>query len=73
MPAPAKHLGDMWTKIGVLNCRQAEAGFVPGARSAFNKVAHRLTGWETVGAASGINGDKGEMLPRSGDYQQVGG
>jgi len=63
----------MWTKIGVLNCRGAEAGFVPGARSAFNKVVHRMTGWETVEAANGLNGDKGEMPARSGDCQQVGG
>jgi hypothetical protein len=51
----------VWKKIRVLNRCQAEAGFVPRGRSAFNKVAHRMTGWETVWAAIGVNGDKGEM------------
>jgi hypothetical protein len=51
----------VWKKIRVLNRCQAEAGFVPRGWSAFNKVVHRMTGWETIRPANGVNGDKGEM------------
>jgi hypothetical protein len=56
-----KQVGHVWKKIRVLNRCQAEAGFVPRGRSAFNKVTHRLTGWETIRPLTGLNGDKGEM------------
>jgi hypothetical protein len=67
-----QQVGHVWKKIGVLNRCQAEAGFVPRGWSAFNIVAHRMTGWETMRAANGVSGDKGEMPAPFGACQQVG-
>jgi hypothetical protein len=62
----------VWKKIRVLNRCQAEAGFVPAGVVAFNKVVHRMTGWETIQQATGLNGDEGEMPAYFGACQQVG-
>ena len=36
-------------------------GLFLGGWSSFNKMVHRMTGWETIRPANGVNGDKGEM------------
>jgi hypothetical protein len=48
------------------------AGFVRGGWADINKLAHRMTGWERIRAANGINGDRGEMPAGLGGCQQVG-
>jgi hypothetical protein len=58
--------------LEVLGGFQGEAGFVPGGWADINKMAHRMTGWEEIRAANGVNGDKGEMPVRFGGCQQVG-
>jgi hypothetical protein len=67
-----RHVRQVWRKIEVLAGCQAEAGFVLGGWADINKLAHRMTGWETIRAADGINGDRGEMPARLGGCQQVG-
>ena len=62
----------LWRKIGVLNGCQAGAGFVPGGWVDINKLAHRMTGWDAIRAATAVNGDRGEMPARLGSCQQVG-
>ena len=65
-------VGEVWRKIGVVGGCGAEAGFVPGGGADINKLAHRMTGWEGIWGAKGVNGDKGEMPVRLGGCQQVG-
>jgi hypothetical protein len=65
-------VGEVWRKIGVVGGCGAEAGFVPGGWADINKLAHRMTGWEGIWGAKGVNGDKGEMPVRLGGCQQVG-
>jgi hypothetical protein len=65
-------VGHVWRKVGVIRGRRAVAGFVPGGWADINKMAHRMTGWEGIRGANGVNGDKGEMLAQLGRCQQVG-
>jgi hypothetical protein len=48
-------------------------GLLPARRAAIPKIAHRMTGWETIWPLSSRNGDKGEIPAPFGAYQQVGG
>jgi len=58
---PRSTVGQVWRKVRVVGGYRAEAGFVPHGWAGINKLAHRLTGWERIRAANGVNGDRSEM------------
>ena len=65
-----QQVGHVWKKSEFSSPAKPMPALLPAKRPPFNKMAHRITRWDRLGAAIHVYGDKGEMPACMGPCQQ---